>query len=215
MLAAWFYFGRFVGWTEEYVRDLLVASSFDSPVIFAARGLPTFVFTPASALHLRGMLVIFPTLLERLEDEMINNPFDAIPFKEAAWAEGFCKGLAAMASPSPSESISSEDFDAFNDGVATGADAAANGISFDSPCVAALEGSPGHGVGLAIDGAHILHSAWEARHLAGLSAAFAGLLVAVISIGTSAHHSLPADQVLPQLGQGDHREARVIRSGVA
>jgi len=132
---------------------------------------------------------------------MIGNPFEGIPFKEAAWAEGFCKGLAAFASPSPSASISSEDFDAFNDGVATGANAAGNGIPFDTPCVAALEGSPGHGAGLAIDGIHILHSAWEARHLASLSAAFAGLLVAVISLGTSAHHLLPANQVLPQLGE--------------
>ena len=132
---------------------------------------------------------------------MIGNPFEGIPFKDAAWAEGFCKGLAALTSPNPSASISSEDFDAFNDGVATGADAAANGIPFDSPCVAALEGSPGHGVGLTIDGIHILHSGWEARHLTHLSAAFAGLLVAVISIGTSAHHSLPADMVLPRLGQ--------------
>lgn len=132
---------------------------------------------------------------------MISNPFEAIPFKEAAWAEGFCKGLAAMASPNPSDSISAEDFDAFNDGVATGADAAANGIPFDAPCVAALEGSPGHSAGLIIDGAHILHSGWEARHLAGLAGAFAGLIVVVISIGTSAHHTLPADQALPQIGQ--------------
>ena len=132
---------------------------------------------------------------------MISNPFESVPFKEAAWAEGFCKGLAAISSPSPSESISEEDFDAFNDGVAIGADASANGIPFDLPCVAALEGSPGHGLGLAVDGAHILHSGWEARHLAALSGAFAGLLVVIISIGTSAHHSMPAGQVLPGLGQ--------------
>lgn len=84
--------------------------------------------------------------------------------------------------------------------MATGADAAADGIPFDLPCVAALEGSPGHGVGLAVDGAHLLHAGWEAGllHLAG---AFAGLLVVDISIGTSANHELPANQVLPGLGQ--------------
>ncbi|MBB4005183.1 MAG: hypothetical protein V7704_09740 [Aurantimonas endophytica] len=131
---------------------------------------------------------------------MIRNPFEAVPFKEAAWAEGFCNGLAAITSPVPSDSISEEDFDAFNDGVAVGADVAENGIAFDSPCVAALEGSPGHGVALAIDGAHLLHAGWHARHLAGLAGAFAGLLVVIVSVGTSAHHSLPAEQVLPGLG---------------
>lgn len=132
---------------------------------------------------------------------MLNNPFETIPFKEAAWAEGFCKGIASMSSPSPSDAITGEDFDAFNDGVSTGADVAANGIQLDDVCVPALEGSPGHGVGLAIDGAHVLHAGWEARHLAGLSGAFAGILLGVISLGTSANHALPADQVLPGLGQ--------------
>lgn len=132
---------------------------------------------------------------------MIKNPFKLVPFKEAAWAEGFCKGISAMSSPSPSDLISEEDLDAFNDGVATGSDAYTNGVAFDSPCVAALEGSPGHGFGLFVDGAHLLHAAWEARHLAGLAGAFGGLLVVVISVGTSAHHALPANQVLPRLGQ--------------
>lgn len=132
---------------------------------------------------------------------MISNPFDFVPFKEAAWAEGFCKALAAISSPSPSESISEEDFDAFNMGVATGADTFVNGIPFDAPCVAALEGSPGHGVGLAVDGAHLLHSGWEAIHLAKFAGAFASVLLVIVSIGTSAHVSLPANQVLPELGQ--------------
>jgi hypothetical protein len=131
---------------------------------------------------------------------MISNPYEAIPYKEQAWAEGFCKGLAAIVSPTPSDSIYSEDYDAFNDGVATGADIAVNGIPFDSPCVAALEGSPGHTVGLLIDGAHILHSAWEA-YLGIIAGAFAGLLVVVVSVGASAHYALPAGQILPQLGQ--------------
>lgn len=131
---------------------------------------------------------------------MLSNPFEGVPFKEAAWAEGFCKGLAAISSPSPGESIGGEDFDAFNEGVATGADAAANGIPFDSPCVAALEGSPGHVVGLAVDGAHLLHAGWEAW-IGRFAGAFAGLLVVVISVGCSANHELPANQVLPGLGQ--------------
>jgi hypothetical protein len=132
---------------------------------------------------------------------MISNPYETIPYKEAAWAEGFCKGLAAMSSPEPSDAISEEDYDAFNEGVAVGADISANGIPFDSPCVAALEGAPGHGAGLAVDGAHLVHAGWEARHLAGLAGSFASLLLIIISVGCSANHELPPGDVLPGLGQ--------------
>ena len=132
---------------------------------------------------------------------MISNPFDRVPFKEAAWAEGFCSGLASVSSPSPSAEINEQDFDAFNIGVASGNEIAVNGISFDFPCVAAIEGSPGHTVGLAVDGAHVLHAGWEAKHLAGLAGSFASLLVVLITVGASATHALPASSVLPDLGQ--------------
>lgn len=131
---------------------------------------------------------------------MLSNPYETIPYKESSWAEGFCKGLAAIASPAPSEAIAEEDYDAFNEGIATGSDICLNGISFDQPCVAALEGSPAHYPVLAIDGADILHAAWEARHLAGLAGAFASLIEVIVSVGCSANHELPPEQVLPSLG---------------
>jgi hypothetical protein len=135
---------------------------------------------------------------------MISNPFAAVPFKEQAWSEGFCQALAALASPTPGETIAEEDFDAFNAGVAAGEEATVNGIPFDAPCVPAQEGAPGHGVGLAIDGAHLLHAAWEARHLARVAASLTALLAVVavvVTVGASAQHAQPANEVLPGLGQ--------------
>src|ERR1700756_198016 len=119
---------------------------------------------------------------------MIHNPYAAVPYKEAAWSEGFCKGLAAMVSPAPGDSIAEADVDAFNEGVAAGSDAAANGIALDSPCVAALEGDPGRDVAFAVDAAHLLHAGWEARHLATLAGALTSLLIVVIELGTAGAH---------------------------
>lgn len=131
---------------------------------------------------------------------MIANPYDTIPFKEAAWAEGFCKGIASVVAPAPSDSVAEEDFDAFNDGVATGADAASNGIALDMSCVAAQEGSPGHDATMVFEGLDWLHGAWEARHLVKLGGIFAASVLTVILVAVSAKNALPAEQVLPGYG---------------
>lgn len=131
---------------------------------------------------------------------MLANPYESIPYKESAWAEGFCKGLSSLSSPVPSDQISEEDWDAFNDGVAAGADMVLNGVAADAPCIAALEGSPGHIPGMVVDGVHLLHSGWEVVNTGKLFAGVGGLLMVVVSLVLSAHHALPAEQVLPQLG---------------
>jgi hypothetical protein len=131
---------------------------------------------------------------------MITNPFAQVPFKEAAWAEGFTKGLAAISSPEPSESISPEDADAFNEGVSAGADAASSGIPFPTPCMAALEGS--HHETMVFTGIEVAHSVWELRHLTTLAAGFAGIVVALIELAvTLPVHLLPPEQVLPSTAQ--------------
>ena len=131
---------------------------------------------------------------------MLENPFAQVPFKEAAWAEGFTKAIAAISSPEPSESIAEEDLDAFNGGVNAGVQAASDGIEFPTPCIAALEES--HHETLVITGAEVAHSLWELRHLKTVAGGIAGLVVAVIELACSLPvHLLPADQVLPARAQ--------------
>ena len=131
---------------------------------------------------------------------MLENPYARVPFKEAAWTDGFTKAIAAISSPEPSESIAQEDLDAFNDGVGAGVQAASTGIEFPTPCIAALEGS--HHETLVITGVEVAHSIWELRHLKTLAAGMAGLVVAVIELACSLPvHLLPADQVLPATAQ--------------
>lgn len=135
---------------------------------------------------------------------MLSNPFAFIPFKEQAWAEGFLKGLASVSSPAPGDTISEVDFDAFNEGVSTGADVAVNGTPFDVPCVAAQEGAPAHTAGLLVDFGHVAHGVFHAasvRTLAAAAGGFAAILVAIVTLGSSATHALPPDEVLPGLGE--------------
>ncbi len=55
---------------------------------------------------------------------------------------------------------------------------------------------------MAINGAEIAHGAWEIAHLGKLAAGFAGIAVALLELAcTLPVHTLPADQVLPRLGQ--------------
>ena len=133
---------------------------------------------------------------------MITNPYSLVPFKSNAWAEGFTKGYVSIAAPEPSENVSSDDYDAFNEGVAAGLECATNGLSLDDPCVPALEEhGPLHVPGMIIDAAHIAHGVWELRHLATVAAGAASIFVAAIELAiTLPVHILPAEQVLPTLG---------------
>jgi hypothetical protein len=134
---------------------------------------------------------------------MIDNPFLPSPSGAAAWAEGFVKGYVAISSPAPSDSIGGDDFDAFNQGVQSGSDSAANGIELGDPCIAAAdEHGPLHAGAVAIDAAHIVHGVWELRQLATMAGGVAGIMVAVVCLAaTLPHRTLPPEDVLPSLGE--------------
>jgi len=134
---------------------------------------------------------------------MLQNPFLPAPSAASAWAEGFTKGFAAISSPEPGENVGSEDIDAFNQGVTAGEESARTGVSLGDPCIAASEEhGPLHVPGMAINAAEIAHGAWEARQLTTLAGGLAGILVALIELAcTLPVHTLPPEQVLPNLGQ--------------
>src|SRR5215216_6585944 len=101
---------------------------------------------------------------------MLQNPFLPAPSAAQAWAEGFTKGFVAISSPEPSENVAAEDIDAFNEGVAAGAESAGTGISLGDPCLAASEEhGPLHVPGMVINAAEIAHGVWETRHLKTLA----------------------------------------------
>ena len=134
---------------------------------------------------------------------MLRNPFLPAPGAAHAWAEGFTKGFVALASPEASENVAAEDVDAFNQGVAAGADSAAAGLMLADPCVSASEEhGPLHVPGMAINGAEIVHGIWEMRSLATLAGGVAGSVVALIELAcTLPVHTLPPEEILPGLGQ--------------
>ncbi len=134
---------------------------------------------------------------------MITNPFLPSPSAASAWAEGFTKGFAATSSPEPGENVMAEDVGAFNDGVAAGVESARTGVSLGDPCIpASEEHGPLHVPGMVINGAEIVHGAWEARQLTTMAGGVAGIVVALIELAcTLPVHTLPPEQVLPNLGQ--------------
>jgi hypothetical protein len=134
---------------------------------------------------------------------MLENPFLPSPSEAAAWSEGFRKGLAAIASPEPGEDVGPDDIDAFNQGVEAGVESQSEGMEFSDPCIpAAEEHGPGHVPGMVINGFEIAHGVWEVRHLTTLAAGIAGILVALIELAcTLPVHTLPPEDVLPNLGQ--------------
>lgn len=134
---------------------------------------------------------------------MLQNPYLPAPSKASAWADGFTKGFVAISSPQPSDNVSPDDFDAFNDGVQAGSDCAANGIALDNPCVPALEGGSSEVTpGVVVGGADVLHGLWEALYVGKMAAGVAGTLVGLIELACELPmHTLPPEQVLPSLGQ--------------
>lgn len=134
---------------------------------------------------------------------MLQNPFLPAPSAARAWAEGFTRGFAVISSPEPSENVGSEDIDAFNQGVAAGEESARSGISLGDPCIpASEEHGPLHIPGMVINAAEIAHGVWEARHLTKLAGGIASIVVALIELAcTLPVHTLPPEQVLPDLGQ--------------
>ena len=134
---------------------------------------------------------------------MLENPFLPAPMAAAAWAEGFTKGFVASASPEPGDNVAAEDVEAFNQGVVAGEQSARVGIRMGDACIpASEEHGPMHVPGMVINGAEIAHGLWEFRHLKTLAGGIAGVVVALIELAcTLPVHTLPPEQVLPDLGQ--------------
>jgi hypothetical protein len=124
---------------------------------------------------------------------MISNPHLLEPTAGAAWAEGFTKGFMAISSPQPSDNVSQQDVDAFNEGVSVGSDAAENGLETNVSCVSAREGeNPVETETLTFEGIDIVKSIGHSLSKGKLGFALSSIFVA---------HTIPPDQVLPGLGQ--------------
>lgn len=134
---------------------------------------------------------------------MISNPHLLEPTAGAAWAEGFTKGFMAISSPEPSDNVSQQDIDAFNEGVSVGSDAAENGLETNVSCVAAREGeNPVETETLAWDGMDIAESIGHSLSKGKLGFALSSIFVTAIELAVSLPvHTIPPDQVLPGLGQ--------------
>jgi len=134
---------------------------------------------------------------------MLENPFLPAPRAASAWAEGFVKGFVRVSSSEPGEEIALEDIDAFNQGVAAGVISANTGIDMGNPCIpASEEHGPLHGAEVAIGLAHVLHGAWDARHLAQLAAGAAGIIVGLMELAIALPvHTLPPEELLPDIVQ--------------
>lgn len=132
---------------------------------------------------------------------MIDNPFPLASASAPVWCNGFVLGLTGPDhSIDAPENVPQEDVDAFNAGVLAGQQVAVDGLSLSDPCVPAAE--EGNEVGHAITGVEILHAAWDMRKLATLAHGIAGLAVAFVELAcTLPKHTLPVEQVLPNLGQ--------------
>ena len=132
---------------------------------------------------------------------MISNPYLPSPSAASAWAEGFIKGFAGPEfSSEPPSNIAEVDVAAYTEGEIAGQQSAIEGLVFSDPCISA--GEPHSEVGHLISGVELLHGAWEASHLATLAGGLAGITVALIELAcTLPVHTLPPEQVLPNLGQ--------------
>jgi len=136
---------------------------------------------------------------------MITNPYIPSPSAANAWVEGFVKGFAGPEySTKPPPEIANEDVTAFSEGIIAGQQSAIDGLVFSDACISAGESDDNQidEAGHLIDAAHILRGVWEARHLAKLAGGLAGIAVGFIVLAATLPVSaLPAEQVLPNLGQ--------------
>ncbi|WP_028065883.1 hypothetical protein [Solirubrobacter soli] len=134
---------------------------------------------------------------------MLENPYLPSPARASAWAEGFTKGYAGSGTPEAGPTIDADGMDAFNEGVLTGEESAANGLESDVACLVAPEDpGPAEDVLHAWDGIEVAHGLWEMRHLRTLAAGIAGIAVVLVELAiTLPAHTLPPEQVLPSLGQ--------------
>lgn len=134
---------------------------------------------------------------------MISNPHLLEPTAAAAWAEGFTKGFMAVSSPEPSRNVSQQDYEAFNEGVNVGSDAAQNGLETDVSCVPAREGeNPWETATMAWDGIDIATSIGHSLSMGKLGFALSSIFVAAVVLAVSLPvGTIPPDQVLPRLGQ--------------
>ncbi len=134
---------------------------------------------------------------------MLQNPYSPTPSKAAAWNEGFSKGFASSASPSPSAAVSADDTDAFNDGVSAGLDAQTNGIDLGLSCIEAADSDESTETADSwLEGGERLsglaHALTEMKVGAFFEAALTSIVLTLIvnPLGTQA-----PDQVLPALQQ--------------
>lgn len=135
---------------------------------------------------------------------MLSNPYLPSPSASKAWAEGFTKGFAAIASPEPSENIAAVDIEAFNEGVYAGSESAVSGLSLnENPCIPALEEEREHSaIHFLTPSAEIAHGLWEMRHLKTLGAGIIGILIGLVEVSCSATvHTKDPNKVMPKLGQ--------------
>jgi hypothetical protein len=130
---------------------------------------------------------------------MIQNPYLPMPSAAAAWAEGFAKGFLAVSSSEPGETVAPEDYQAFNEGVAAGEQAASSGLELDEPCISAAEEPP--------PGVHEAALVWDAVHFGSsfvehgpkLVRGTASLVVTFIELACSLpKHVQAPEQVLPE-----------------
>jgi hypothetical protein len=73
---------------------------------------------------------------------MIVNPYFLHPTKGNAWGEGFWVAFFRRSAPAPSDLVSPDDYDAFNEGVVAGVAAAETGYPVPERCVSLLESEP-------------------------------------------------------------------------
>jgi hypothetical protein len=109
----------------------------------------------------------------------------------------------AISSPQPSDNVSQQDVDAFNEGVSVGSDAAENGLETNVSCVSAREGeNPVETETLTFEGIDIVKSIGHSLSKGKLGFALSSIFVAAVELAISLPvHTIPPDQVLPGLGQ--------------
>jgi hypothetical protein len=132
---------------------------------------------------------------------MIVNPYiGPSPGRADAWGQGFLAGFSDVSIPIEApEKIAVDDGTAYSEGVQAGRQSAIDGIAGADACVSAAEPSPGEEIGHLVSGLELLHAVWEMKTLATLAGGLVGLVVVLVEVGSSAKHTLPPEQVLPEL----------------
>jgi hypothetical protein len=115
---------------------------------------------------------------------MFLNPYMISPPKYQAWGQGYWSAFFSRVHPMPGPEIRHDDYHAFNEGVAAGANASVNGIAtLANPCMPLLVSEPSTLTIVGAAGGTVWNIAkWSAKGFAGL---FVTLLRASISLQTT------------------------------